>query len=220
MTWSYGTGPSDPTYNAPRTVTDPLGNVQSVFFGSQLTFASWGLVCPPAPSRIDFKDSAGTMLKQVINTLGNDTSSYTDPAPSNWVGPECDNPRVTASTTISSDTNQQSQTTSTFGSFGNVTDSYEYDWGSGAPGPLLRHTSLAYLHDANGAYGDLAAHILNRVTSKTVYDGAGNVMAKTTSAYDSPAPRRCQRNRLHRRPQLRCNQPEFRGKEFFNSHRR
>jgi hypothetical protein len=47
---------------------------------------------------------------------------------------------------------------------------------------------MNYLHDSNSAYGDAAAHILDRVSSKTVYDPLGNIVAQTTTGYDSPAP--------------------------------
>jgi RHS repeat-associated protein len=164
--------------------TDPLGN------STVSSFTSIGITCPPAPSEIDFKKPNGTLVKQIINTVAIDSSSYDDP----YVNPNgparCDNPRVTQTKTVLSDTNQQSLTTFNFGTFGNITDKYEYDWGNGGPGSLIRHQVLTYLHDSNGAtYGDLAAHILDRVNSSIIYAPDGTtILSKTTTAYDSPAP--------------------------------
>jgi len=179
-TWSYVSGTVDSTYGQPFTVTDPLGNSQTSYF-------KWDLQCPPAETRTDMKNSTGTLLQQVINTAGSDGTAYTDPFP---YAPStvCNNPRVVATNKALSDTNQQSKVTYTFGAFGNVTDQYEYDWGSGAPGSLLRHVNYQYLHSSNGAYGDLTAHILDRLTSQLVYDGSGTLKAQTTTVYDGTTP--------------------------------
>jgi RHS repeat-associated protein len=98
-------------------------------------------------------------------------------------------PEVTSVTTILPDTNQQALVTNTYGTFGNITETYEYDFGSGGTGSLLRHTSLRYLHDSNSiVYGESAAHILDRVNSKIIYDATEHMAAQTTMGYDSPAP--------------------------------
>jgi len=68
---------------------------------------------------------------------------------------------------------------------GNVTQIREYDYGSpgsGAPGPLLRRTDNAYLHNSNGNY--LTYNIVNKVLSQTVYDGVGNQVAQRQYEYD------------------------------------
>jgi RHS repeat-associated protein len=177
QTWNYG----NPSSNA-FSVTDPLGN-------SQVSYFTWNLNCPPAPNQIDFKKPNGTIIKQVFNTIAADSSSYNDPYPGPFIGPYCNNPRVTQSKTVLSDTNQQSLTTSTYGSFGNVTDQYDYDWGSGNYGALLRHINKSYLHDSNSAvYGDLAAHILDRVNGVNIYDGSNALLSQATTGYDSPGP--------------------------------
>ncbi len=180
-TWSYSSGQVDPTYGQPFTVTDPLGNTETSYF-------KWNLQCPPAATRIDTKDAGGTMLRQVFNTIGTDQSRYTDPFPDPTLGTACNNPRVTASKTILSDTNQQSQVIYTFGTFGNVSDKYEYDWGNGSVGSLLRHTSYQYLHDGSTTYGDPGAHILDRVTNQSVYDASATLLEKTLTTYDGSSP--------------------------------
>lgn len=59
----------------------------------------------------------------------------------------------------------------------------EYDWGSGAPGSLLRQTAYAYLHTNNSNY--LSRNIADRVLTKKVSDGGGNQAALTTNEYDN-----------------------------------
>lgn len=58
----------------------------------------------------------------------------------------------------------------------------EYGYGSGSPGSLMRKTGYAYLHDGAGSYLD--ANIVDRVSSITVYDGAGNQASQSTNEYD------------------------------------
>jgi RHS repeat-associated protein len=61
----------------------------------------------------------------------------------------------------------------------------EYDWGSGAPGALLKRIDYNYLHLQNSTY--LNKNIADRVTSVVVYDGSGNTLAQTTTTYDGSA---------------------------------
>jgi RHS repeat-associated protein len=69
--------------------------------------------------------------------------------------------------------------------FGNVKKEFEYDWGQGQPGPLLRETDTTYQWEINPAY--LTAHLLDLPASVIVYDGAHNKMAETDYLYDEPA---------------------------------
>jgi RHS repeat-associated protein len=62
----------------------------------------------------------------------------------------------------------------------------EYDWGAGAPGPLLRRTDYQYLHLQNQAY--LNANIADRPTDVKTYDGAGNLLAEIQNSYDAASP--------------------------------
>jgi RHS repeat-associated protein len=64
----------------------------------------------------------------------------------------------------------------------NVTERREYDYGQGAPGPLLRRTDYTYQHNANSAYA--TANIVDKVLKTIVYDGAGNIVAQTLNGYD------------------------------------
>src|SRR5262249_24569357 len=67
----------------------------------------------------------------------------------------------------------------------NPTNVREYDWGSSAPGPLLRTTSYTYLHAANTNY--LNANIADLPISITIYDGNGNQVAQSKTGYDETA---------------------------------
>ena len=67
-------------------------------------------------------------------------------------------------------------------SYGNVMEMREYDYGSGAPGPLLRKTDYTYKAFDTASY--LTANIIDPVSSVTVYDGSGNQVSKTNYGYD------------------------------------
>jgi RHS repeat-associated protein len=55
---------------------------------------------------------------------------------------------------------------------GNVSEIREYDWGQGAPGPLIRRTDKTYLHNSNSNY--LSRNIVDKVLQETVYDNTTN----------------------------------------------
>jgi RHS repeat-associated protein len=71
----------------------------------------------------------------------------------------------------------------------NVTDVHEYDFGAGAPGPLIRRTHTPYL-TTNGNQGgvnyatDNNIHIRNLPVQKLVYDASGNLRSHTDFIYD------------------------------------
>ncbi|HEY6349654.1 MAG TPA: hypothetical protein VI636_09615, partial [Candidatus Angelobacter sp.] len=69
--------------------------------------------------------------------------------------------------------------------FGNVVTEKEYDWGQGAPGPLLRETDTTYEWQVNSAY--LTAHMLDLPVSVAIRDGGGCAFAETDYAYDESA---------------------------------
>jgi YD repeat-containing protein len=65
---------------------------------------------------------------------------------------------------------------------GNVKEIREYNY----DGLLRRKTVLSYLHESYGAYVPL--NIVDRVTATLVYDGSGNLLARTQTAYDQFSP--------------------------------
>ena len=68
--------------------------------------------------------------------------------------------------------------------FGNVKKEFEYDWGQGTPGALLRETDTTYQWEINSAY--LTAHLLDLPASVIVKDASGNRVAETDYSYDEP----------------------------------
>jgi YD repeat-containing protein len=88
-------------------------------------------------------------------------------------------PNVT--TTILEDGSKQRKVETDFDSFGNLLESREYGWGTGAPGGLARRTTMTYLTGT----GYTTANILNRVTRITVKDGGTTPISRTDITYDS-----------------------------------
>ena len=68
------------------------------------------------------------------------------------------------------------------GRYGRVLERREYDYGVNTPGPLLRKTDYTYKAVSGNAY--LTANLLDLVATKTIYNGTGVQMAKTTYTYD------------------------------------
>ncbi len=120
-------------------------------------------------------------------------------------GPEPPNdPRLVTAVTSLVDTNQVSKQTWInpsdpndvgYDQYNNPTKLWEFDYGAGSPGNLLRHTRTQYL---TSGYDTVAGtptnpnpaatiHIRNLPTSQAVYSDAGafNKMAETTYEYDN-----------------------------------
>ena len=89
--------------------------------------------------------------------------------------------------TILEDNSTQSEVETTYDSYGNLDLMKEHDFGTGAPGSVLRTTSYTYL--SSSAY--TALNIMNRVTEKTLADGTGVVQYREDSAYDGSALTSC-----------------------------
>ena len=97
--------------------------------------------------------------------------AYPDSAPVN-------NPHVIQATTLLADSNQMSKRTFDYDSKNNLTDTYEYDYGIGAPGLFLRRSHTDYLTTNpvnNLNYTSDNIHILNLPTQSWVSsDTSGN----------------------------------------------
>jgi len=177
------------------TVTDPLDNVTVHSFGG----SSDGM----HETLTQYYDNAGHLLRTVAHSWTSDNGPVQAPLTGPMTcGYSATNWRMTSETTTLADTNQVKQVQTNFDSYtpglggcgtttsrGNVLSTLEYDWGPGAPGPLLRRTVYTYLHDSNSNY--ITKHILDRVSSKTVYDSTSNqcqgqsrACAQTTHGYD------------------------------------
>jgi YD repeat-containing protein len=96
--------------------------------------------------------------------------------------------RRTETVTTFVDTNQMSK--QTFGyddtvPFNNQNNLKEYDYGSGAVGPLVRETRTTYL--TGSSYTGTGVHIRDLETQVSIFDGGGIERARTTYEYDNYA---------------------------------
>ena len=138
-----------------------------------------------------FASNGTTMLTRVVNTWQQRAgvswwSGSADLTPSN-------DPRLSETTNTLVDTNQVSKQTFSYDDtvpFNNRSDVYEYDFGSGAPGPLIRRTHTAYLktNPVNSLdYTTTSIHIRSLPAQTQVFDAAGVEKARSTFEYDNYA---------------------------------
>ncbi len=111
--------------------------------------------------------SATSPLVKVANTLTPQSSS-------------CLNNPTVQSVTTTNNTGQVSQVGFVYDGYNNITDKKEYDWGSGAPGALLRETKNTY--ETASAY--VALNLVRLPTETKVLDGSGTLYSDTTYSYD------------------------------------
>ena len=114
-----------------------------------------------------------------------------------WTGSANDappnDPRIADTTTTLVDTNQVSAQAFTYDDtvpFNNRSDVYEYDFGSGAPGAVIRRTHTDYLKTnpvTSTDYTTTNIHVRSLPTQTQVFDGSGNEKARTTFEYDNYA---------------------------------
>ncbi|MGH9907437.1 MAG: hypothetical protein ACRD8U_17850, partial [Pyrinomonadaceae bacterium] len=101
------------------------------------------------------------------------------------------NPRIveTATAIEPSGANLVSRQSFTHDQYNNQTDVYEYDFGGGGPGSLIRRTHMDYLttNPVNGVnYATTnTIHVRNLPTQQSVFDAAGVEKARTTFEYDN-----------------------------------
>ncbi|MCI0625315.1 MAG: hypothetical protein L0387_27340 [Acidobacteria bacterium] len=168
--WSYGT--------AGASVVDPLGNATRVSAG---VFCQGNLL-PHITKVENFQGS--TTSGVLVKTLQTD---YT-------TGATCVPIRET---TTWNEQNLVNKTETDWDAFTlgtpvqtlyrrNPLQKREYAYGTGAAGALVRKTSFNYLHLVNTTYKNL--NIVDRPTSKIVYDGASVIKAQTQWTYDGTTP--------------------------------
>jgi hypothetical protein len=167
--WTYTRAGSGVTWTT--TVADPLAN-QAI---------------------IDFqKDSATTdstnnfyetqrVVKSGSNTLSTTITCYNSNGVSN--PSTCYNTAVTSPINRSTvfrylptSSGSQAETDIDYNTNGLVTDVYDYDYGTGSVGALLRHTKTAY--------ATLGNSIVDRPSSVSIYDGGANLKGNTQYTYD------------------------------------
>ncbi|HWS99690.1 MAG TPA: RHS repeat-associated core domain-containing protein [Pyrinomonadaceae bacterium] len=144
-----------------------------------------------------FAANGTTVLKRVEHTFAQRA------AVSWWAGTADAEPpndtRTTETVTTLVDTNQVSKQSAInpqtlevgFDQYNNQTDVYEYDYGTGAPGALVRRARTDYLTanligSASYNYAtDMAIHMRSLPKRTSIYDAAGAEQARTTYEYDN-----------------------------------
>jgi YD repeat-containing protein len=161
------------------TVTDPLGNVQVINFGVGDQYESKRQIY-----------SGSTNLLETIETCYNGAAF---PCTNTLTGPSFT--QRTVRREFPDTTGKVSQTDTHLLLSGLVTDVYEYDFGSGSPGPLLRHTATTYntltasiFYNPSQPTVSYASTIYNRPATVTVTDGSGATQSQTSFFYDETTP--------------------------------
>lgn len=131
-----------------------------------------------------FASNGTTLLRRVEHT-------FQQRAPVSWWGGGAstappNDVRLAETVTTLADTNQVSK--QTFGyddtvPFNNRNNVKEYDYGSGAAGPLVRETRTTYL--TSSTYTGTSVHLRALPTQVSIYDGGGVERARTTYEYDN-----------------------------------
>jgi RHS repeat-associated protein len=177
-TWTYAyanVGQTAPT----TTVTDPLGNNTVHTFSQAYGYRE-------TETQIYQLIGGAQTLQETIRTaytLLNGGSAYYPciaamPKSVTTIWPNGQESQV--------QTDYDSEGTGGFWSYGDLTAKREYDYGNGAPGALLRTTTINYkaLDDSNY----LANNLLDLKSSVQVTDGGGTQRAYTTYGYDAYSP--------------------------------
>jgi RHS repeat-associated protein len=161
------------------------GSARSSLFQGPTDYPSWK---EGKETKTEWLDANGaTVLRRQVNTCQQRAaiSWYTGPPD---LSPPND-PRLVETVTTLADANLVSKQTFDYDQYNNQTDVYEYGFGAGAPGPLIRRTHTSYLttnpHQGNADYAaDYNIHIRNLPAQKIVYDASGNVRSQTDYIYD------------------------------------
>ncbi len=137
--------------------------------------------------RTDALDTSPSMteLRRVEHVWGNGSFIPND----NFGIPVGINPHIDETKTTLADGNLVSKQTFGYDQYNNPIDVWEHNYGSGAPGTLLRHTHTTYLttnpFQSNVDYAaDSSIHIRSLPTIVSVDNGSGLEMARTWYEYD------------------------------------
>ena len=153
-------------------ITHKVVNFQTYTFSTPPTFASFGSAQPPIyyeTSRLIGDKTQGAVVIQTSTLCYNGAAAPCDSTP---VVP----PILRRTAITQNNIGQQSKTDKFYTASGDITEDDVYDYGQGAPGPLLKKTVTSY--------AALGNNIQNRPASATDYDGAGHQTAQTLYNYD------------------------------------
>ena len=143
-------------------------------------------------SNKEFKAEWLNAAGQVLRTV---EYNWQQRAPVSWYpqagvfGDEpANDPRIDDTTTTLNDTGQVSKIDYTYDQFNNVIEEQVFDFGQGAPGPLLRKTQTDYLvvNDVNNLdYTSSAIHIVNLPKQIRILGSDTTIQARTDFEYDN-----------------------------------
>jgi hypothetical protein len=122
--------------------------------------------------------------------------TWANRAPISWSWTQCctdeppNDPRVTDSTSTLADVSPNLVSKHVFGyddsvPYNNQNDVKEYDFGSGAPGSLVRETRTTYVTSTSYTDASSGAHIRSLPSQSSIYDAGGVERARTTYEYDN-----------------------------------
>ena len=179
-----------------------LGANKHYFWGSPTVFGTLGTDYAVWKDGKEYKTEA--MAANGITALKRSENTWQQRAPVSWwsADPELappNDPRVIKTVMTWVDTNQVSQQESSYDQYNNMTESKEYDYGVGSPGPLIRRTQTDYLttNSVNGinyttinsVAADSTIHIRGLVKEQFIYlvdpsTGAQTLAARNQFEYD------------------------------------
>src|SRR5262245_35139443 len=132
--------------------------------------------------RTEAMDTSPSMavLRRVENVWGRNTFVANNGFPI-WI-----DPHVVETKTTLVDANLVSKQTFGYGQYNNQNEIYEYGFGAGAPGPLIRRTHTDYVTFNNGVdyAADANIHIRNLPLQQQAFDAGGTKRAETFYEYD------------------------------------
>jgi RHS repeat-associated protein len=194
-TWTYNYVPSTGCLavvgNCVSSIIDPFGDETDFTYADFYLYQSNHGANLPYPTTKQIKDnSSGSLV--LVKTETTDYSTSIGPVFPIRVTTTWNQPNLVNKVETDYDSFSVTGISGLTFSATNPVARREYDWATGAPGNLLRRTAFNYLHLTSSTY--LTANILDRVTSKTVYDSTANTCkgvsqacAQTTYSYDSTA---------------------------------
>jgi hypothetical protein len=178
--WQYQWGTVQSDGSITNTVIDPAGN------STVRTFSPVAFKCSLYETNSSYYQGAATAgaqpVKQVVTQYTGILGGYEDgsPAAANVVP-------VSILTTLGATVNLVTKSYDSGDGhgfiFGNVLTENDYDWGSGAPGSLLRKIVSTYMWQSNNS-PYLASSLVDLLATVVTQDGSGNKVAETDYAYD------------------------------------
>jgi RHS repeat-associated protein len=170
------------------TLIDPLGNKQVINFGA---------MNGSSPGYFEKMRQVYTGSSTLLKTMETCYNGAAFPCTST-VAPGPAFTRKTVRDEIPNSSGKVSQVDTSYLGTGLVTDVYDYDFGSAAPGLLMRHTQTSYntltgniFYDPSNPSTSYQVTLYNRPASVSVYDGSSptpNLLSRTAYAYDETTP--------------------------------